>query len=321
MDEVLRAEQLVAPERRAEKGEVQFCGLDRIGDLGRETAALIRRGDGSDRRTRRPCARAFDERDEAGGVLAVPAPDLGLIDHQVARVAVEQAGFGQQPGGFGTERGLMRGMGRALGRGEEMLAGDGAVPEQGHLPPEGLTSTLDPFGAGGKFAEQDLVTRPREQQSGVARATLIRIRHDPHRGSRVIEEGLGGGDRRGGGDFADTFAGHQGGQTLPPEFSHGAKPRGLERPDPRAEIRQGIDRGRGGHGRHGRFDERVAGGGDRPFRGRNHPRDLSGLEFRGLRLAEERTTTALGLVGRGKRGEVSGERAEHGLTRRSARRA
>lgn len=129
-DQVLRAEQLVAPERRGEEGEVQLRGLDRIGDLGRETAALIRRGDGSDRRTGRPCARAFDERDESSGVLAIPAPDLGLINHEVARVAVEQAGFGQQPGSLGTERRLMRGMGGALGRGEEMLAGDGAVPNK-----------------------------------------------------------------------------------------------------------------------------------------------------------------------------------------------
>ena len=321
VDQILRAEQLVTTERRREEGQVQLRSLDRVSDLGRETAALIRGGDGSDRRTGRRRARAFDEHDEARGILAVAAPDLGLVDHQLARVAIQQAGFGQQRGGLGPEIRLMRGMGRALGRGEEMLARHGAVAEQGHLPTEGLASTLDPFGAGGKFSQQDLVTSHREQQRGVARASLIRIRHDPHRGPRVIEEGLRGGDRRGRGDFADTFAGHQGGQALPSEFSHGAEPGGLERPDPRAEIRQGVDRGRGGHGGQGRFDEGIPGSDDGGLRGRDYPRDLRGLEFRGLRLTEERTATDLSLVGRGERREVTGERAEHGLIRRSGRRA
>ena len=321
VNQILRAEQLVTTERRREEGQVELRGLDRVGDLSRETAALIRGGDGSDRRTGRPRTRSFDEYDEARGILAVAAPDFGLVDHQVARVAIQQAGFGQQPGGLGPESRLVRSMGRALGRGEEMLAGHGAVAEQGHLPTEGLTSTLDPFGAGGKFAQQDLVTSRREQQRRVARASLIRIRHDPYRGPRFIEEGLRSGNRRGRGDFADAFACHQGGQALATQFRHGAKPGDLERPDPGAEIRQSVNRGRGGHGRHGRLDEGVPGGDEGGLRGRDHPRDLRGLEFRGLRLTEERTATDLGLVGRGKRGEVTGERAEHGLTRRSGRRA
>ena len=151
--QVLGAEELVTPQGRGEQRKVERRGLHRVGDLGRQPAALVRRGQRGAPGDRRARPDPFEQGDETGGVFAIAPPGIGLVDEELARETVEQAGFGEHPCRFRPEPGLERRMGRALRRREEVVGRDGAVAEERHFPTEGLPPRLQGFGPRRKFPE------------------------------------------------------------------------------------------------------------------------------------------------------------------------